>query len=130
MLNRNSFADIGQHIAYDRTRILGSIMECSFVSKFPNSIKDCLNQKTRKTSILRINPRPLKKINKTTIRYKRNAKKQRQSRGKVRPHRFDTNAIKETMVNCLLSRARGTLTRIDNAPLLQGITNLNNLLMT
>ena len=124
VINRNSFADIGQYIAYDRTRILGSIMECSLVSKLPNSIKDCLNQKTRKTSSLRIDPRPLKKINKTTIRYKKNAKKQRQSRRKVRPHRFDTKAIKETMVNCLLTKARGTLIRIDDAPLLQGSRTL------
>ena len=99
-------------------------MKSRFVSKFPNSIKNCFNNKPGQACISRIHTWPLKKENKKTIRKKSHTKKRRQNRHKVRPNSLYARTIKETMVNCFFSEARHVVVRVNVTPVLHESTTL------
>ena len=101
------------------------IMKSGFISEFPNSIKSFFNQKSGEACTLSVCAGPLEKEDGNAAREKCHTKKSRQKRREVCPNGLHAGAIKETVVDCFLSRARRTAIGVNVTPIFQCNANLN-----
>ena len=125
MIQSDSLTDVNFDVSDNSSGIFRSVLKRGFVSKLPDAIKDRFNDKSSQARTTSIYTRPLKEKNKKTIRKKGDTNKGGQNGGEMGPNGLNTRAIKEAMVNCLLSRTKGTAVRINIAPILQRTPNLN-----
>lgn len=95
------------------------IMKGCLIPKYPNSIKNRLDNKESNSILLSMVRGPPEEKDHRDERLKRVLNQKGKDRYKIRPHPFNFYAVQKAMINCLFPIAKSSTIRVDVTPILK-----------
>lgn len=100
-------------------------MKGCLIPKYPNSIKNRLDNKESNSILLSMVRGPPEEEDHRDERLKRVLNQKGKDRYKIRPHPFNFYAVQKAMINCLFPIAKSSTIRVDVTPILKRIMDFD-----